>query len=55
MSLAERVKALQDKHASLDRMLDDEEHRPLPDDTAIHDLKRQKLAIKDEITRLTDS
>ena len=27
----------------------DEEHRPHPDDLVIHDLKRQKLALKDQL------
>lgn len=53
MSLEDRVKALQDKHADLDRILEDEESRPLPDNVVLHDIKRQKLAIKDEIERLT--
>lgn len=53
MSLEDRVKALQDKHADLERILEDEESRPLPDNVVLHDIKRQKLAIKDEIERLT--
>lgn len=53
MSLEDRVKALQDRHADLERVLEDEESRPLPDNVVLHDIKRQKLAIKDEIERLT--
>lgn len=53
MSLDDRVKALKDKHADLERLLEDEESRPLPDTVVLHDIKRQKLAIKDEIERLT--
>lgn len=53
MSLEDRVKALQDRHADLERILEDEESRPLPDNVMLHDIKRQKLAIKDEIERLT--
>lgn len=52
MSLEDRVKALQDKHADLERVLEDEENRPLPDNVLLHDIKRQKLAIKDELERL---
>ena len=53
MSLEDRVKALHDRHADLERVLEDEESRPLPDNVVLHDIKRQKLAIKDEIERLT--
>lgn len=52
MSLEDRVKTLQDKKADLERLLEEEESRPLPDIITVHDLKRQKLAIKDEIARL---
>lgn len=47
-----RIDALKERHANLDTALDTETNRPMPDDVAIHDLKRQKLAIKDEIARL---
>jgi hypothetical protein len=53
MSLEDRVKTLEEKHQDLERILEEEENRPMPDNIAIHDLKRQKLAIKDEISRLT--
>lgn len=53
MSLEDRVKTLQEKHEDLEKTLEQEENRPLPDNIAVHDLKRQKLAIKDEIARLT--
>lgn len=52
MSLEDRVQALKDKHANLERLLEDEESRPLPDNVVLHDIKRQKLAIKDELARL---
>ena len=53
MSLEDRVKTLQDKKEDLEKILEAEESRPLPDNISVHDLKRQKLAIKDEIERLT--
>lgn len=53
MSLEDRVKKLEEKHEDLDKVLAEEESRPLPDNIVIHDIKRQKLAIKDEIMRLT--
>ena len=49
MSLQDRIEALKEKHASLERAIDEENRRPLPNQDAIHDLKRQKLRIKDEI------
>jgi hypothetical protein len=52
MSQQDRIEALKEKHASLDRAIDEENHRPLPDQAAIYDLKRQKLRIKDEIFQL---
>jgi len=53
MSLEDRVKTLQAKKEDIEKILEEEESRPLPDNLAVHDLKRQKLAIKDEIERLT--
>lgn len=52
MSMTERVEALKAKHADLDHMIVEEENRPLPDQTLITELKRQKLRIKDEIAML---
>ena len=52
MSQQDRIEALKEKHASLERAIDEEAHRPLPDQAAIYDLKRQKLRIKDELAQL---
>ncbi len=52
MSSSERVDALKTKHAALDAALDNEARRPSPDSTAVAELKRQKLKIKDELRRL---
>jgi hypothetical protein len=52
MSQQDRIEALKEQHASLERAIDEETHRPLPDQAAIYDLKRQKLRIKDEIHQL---
>jgi hypothetical protein len=52
MSLQDRIEALKEKHAALERALDEENKRPLPNQDAVHDLKRQKLRIKDEICQL---
>jgi len=43
------VVALQAKHSSVERYLQQELNRPHPDDVLIKTLKRQKLRIKDEI------
>ena len=42
--------ALEAKHAGLDRRITEEERRPVPDATVLHDLKRQKLKVKEEIS-----
>ena len=52
MALQDRIEALKQKHAELERALDEENKRPLPNQNAIYDLKRQKLRIKDEIFQL---
>lgn len=44
--------ALETKHAGLDRRLDEELHRPLPDTTLIATLKKQKLKLKEELSSL---
>jgi hypothetical protein len=52
MPASQRIVSLQTKHATLDREIVEENQRPLPDDTRIHELKREKLRIKDEITEM---
>ena len=52
MSLQDRIEALREKHAALELALDEENQHPLPNQDAVHDLKRQKLRIKDEICQL---
>ncbi len=44
--------ALETKHAMLDRRIDQELHRPQPDVILVHDLKKQKLRLKEEISGL---
>ncbi len=46
------VDALQIKHSGLDARLRDELTRPAPDAAMIQDIKKQKLKIKEEISRL---
>ena len=42
--------ALETKHATLDRRIAAESHRPLPDPQVLTELKRQKLRLKEELT-----
>ena len=55
MSPQDRIEALKAKHAELERAIDEENRRPLPNRDAVSDLKRQKLRIKDEIFSLEQS
>jgi hypothetical protein len=52
MSSQDRIEELQERHAALERAIDEENSRPFPNRDAISDLKRQKLRIKDEIFQL---
>jgi hypothetical protein len=49
----EHVDSLRSKHARLEQMIDDEQHRPMPDQAMVSRLKKEKLRIKDEIERLS--
>lgn len=49
---ASHVSALELKHAGIERLIEDELSRPLPDDVRLQTLKKQKLRIKEELTRL---
>ena len=46
------VSALQLKHAGLERQIQSELSRPMPDDALVHDLKKRKLRIKEEMAQL---
>ncbi len=54
MQTDERLDTLSDKHAFLERAIEEENLRPHPDDIRISELKREKLRIKDEIHRHGD-
>ncbi len=49
------INALSQKHAALDEKIHLEENRPAPDSIALHELKKEKLVIKDELERLKTS
>lgn len=53
MSQEDRIVALRQKHEALEAAIEEMNSRPHPDDVHIHDLKKQKLQIKDEIARLS--
>ncbi|MCE2841548.1 MAG: YdcH family protein [Novosphingobium sp.] len=46
------VSALQLKHAGLERQIQDELNRPMPDLATIQQLKRRKLRIKEELAHI---
>ncbi len=51
MSLQDRIEALRQRHEELESALDNATGH-YTDDAEVHDLKKQKLAIKDEIAQL---
>ncbi|BBE32579.1 YdcH family protein [Sphingosinicella microcystinivorans] len=42
--------ALSEKHANLESQIDQEVHRPLPDETLIAQWKKEKLRLKEVIS-----
>ncbi|HCF24753.1 MULTISPECIES: DUF465 domain-containing protein [unclassified Novosphingobium] len=44
--------ALQLKHAGLERQIQEEQSRPLPDVAMIQSLKKRKLRIKEELAHI---
>lgn len=54
MSLNTHISMLEHKHIKLEKALDGEVHRPLPDFSTVQMLKKQKLMIKEELERLWD-
>ena len=52
MSLEARIRELSERHKRLDAAIAAERKHPAGDDVRIHELKRKKLRIKDEISQL---
>jgi hypothetical protein len=52
MSLESRIKELSERHKRLDAAIAAELKHPAGDDVRIHELKRKKLRLKDEIASL---
>ena len=46
------VSSLQLKHAGLERQIQEEMNRPLPDNAVIQTLKKQKLRIKEALEQI---
>ncbi|MBR5129946.1 MAG: DUF465 domain-containing protein [Alphaproteobacteria bacterium] len=46
------LNALKAKHAELDVLIAEENAHPHPDDTKIHEYKKQKLKVKEEIEEI---
>ena len=53
MSLSSHLQQLRQKHEALSRKIEEEQKRPGSDDLVITAMKRQKLLLKEEITRLS--
>jgi len=52
MSLQQRLVTLNDRHSALETRIAEEGGRPRPDETALAQLKREKLRLKEEMQRL---
>jgi hypothetical protein len=53
MNIDSHLKALRNKHATLEKEIHRQELSAHPDETKLMALKKQKLLIKDEIQRVT--
>jgi hypothetical protein len=47
-----RLRSLEEKHATLERRIAEEDGRPARDAAAVAQLKREKLRLKEEMERL---
>ncbi|MBI1360413.1 MAG: DUF465 domain-containing protein [Alphaproteobacteria bacterium] len=55
MSLESRIRELSERHKRLEDAIAAELKYPAGDDVRLHDLKRRKLRLKDEIMQLRNS
>ena len=53
MTVASHIAELKKKHEHLSEMVEKEQRSPASDDMKIHEWKKQKLKIKEEIERLS--
>ena len=49
MTAADEVMTLKNRHAELEKSIEDEINRPHPDQNILANLKKEKLRIKDEL------
>ena len=52
MALKAHLQSLDHRHQELETLISSEMRHPHPDETRVHELKRLKLRIKDQIARL---
>jgi hypothetical protein len=52
MSMQAHLAELERRHQALEKEIEKEETLPATDELKLHELKRRKLQLKDEITRL---
>ncbi|ACL96865.2 DUF465 domain-containing protein [Caulobacter vibrioides] len=52
MAIESRIRELGSRHENLDRKIQEETNRPGSDGTALRELKRRKLRLKEEIEGL---
>jgi hypothetical protein len=52
MTMQSRLEALNERHASLEERIVDEDRRPRPDNSVLSRLKLEKLRLKEEIEKL---
>ncbi len=52
MTMSSHLEELRKKHQSLSEQVEEAQRSPAVDDLSITDLKKQKLRLKEEITRL---
>jgi hypothetical protein len=55
MTLQARLETLKDRHAHLEDLIASEDRRPAPDSETMGSLKREKLRLKEEMVRLSES
>jgi len=54
MAIIARLRALEERHAALDRQIKAEDGRPQPDAGTLSQMKRDKLRLKEEMERLRE-
>ena len=54
MTVKDRITTLRDRHAALEHELEEEISRPHRDAMTVASIKRQKLALKDQIEKLDE-